>query len=163
AAACGKSSATGGYDGGPATPPPASCDVPAEGAAESIDKPTTVVGKGTPASCTAEALDAGVQKAGVITFDCRPDPVTLDVTAQIRITNQGGPDKLGDTLIDGGGKVTLNGGGSTRILYLNACEPPFNSDHCDSFEHPHLTVQNLKFTGGNVDDPDKGGGAIFAN
>jgi len=161
--ACSKARPVGGYDGGPATPPPPSCDVPADGAAESIADPTTVVGTGTPASCTAEALDAAVQKAGVITFDCGPDPVTIAVTQQIRINNQGGADQLGDTLIDGGGKVTLDGGGATRILYLNACEEPYNSDHCDTFEHPHLTVQNLAFTGGNVDDPQQGGGAIFAN
>jgi hypothetical protein len=139
------------------------CAIPSAGQAEDSSHPTTVVGTGSSSSCTAAALDAAIQKAGVITFNCGADPVTIALTQQIRINNQGGTSQLGDTLIDGGGKVTLSGGGTSRILYLNACEPPYNSDHCDTFEHPHLTVQNLKFTGGNVNDPTDGGGAIFAN
>jgi hypothetical protein len=161
AAGCGGPAAKAKVD--PVMPPPPSCQVPAAAQAESIATPTTVVGDGSAASCTAAALQAAVTTAGVIIFDCGADPITIHLTQQITINNQGGPDKLGDTLIDGGGKVTLDGGQATRILYLNACQPPYNSDHCDTFEHPHLTVQNLSFTGGNVSDPVMGGGAIFAN
>jgi hypothetical protein len=152
-----------GGAGGLVPPPSPVCDVPAAAQAESIATPTTVVGDGTPASCTAAALQAAVTTAGVITFNCGPDPVTIPITTQIKINNQGGPDKLGDTLIDGGGKVTLDGGNVSRILYLNACQAPFNSDHCDTFEHPHLTVQNLTFVRGIATDAVQGGGAIFAN
>jgi hypothetical protein len=140
-----------------------SCDVPADGQAADVSQPTNVVGDGTPASCTAAALDAAVQKAGVITFDCGPTPVTITLTQQIRVNNVGGADKLGDTVIDGGGKVTLSGGNQTRILYLDACQMPFNSAHCDTFDHPRLTVQNLSFVDGFSSDPKRCGAAIFAN
>lgn len=169
AGACGgggKAGPAGGGSGGASGPIGSGstiCDVPAAAAAVDTSNPTTVVGMGSPASCTASSLDAAVQKAGVITFDCGPDPVTITLGQQIRINNQGGADMLGDTVIDGGGKVTLSGGGTTRILYLQACQPPYNSDHCDTFDHPHLTVQNLRFSDGNVNDPVEGGGAIFAN
>jgi len=78
AAGCGGGGHPGaGGTGGLAPPPSPSCDVPAEGQAESIANPTTVVGDGTPASCTAAALQAAVTTAGVITFNCGPDPVTI--------------------------------------------------------------------------------------
>lgn len=41
-----------------------------EAGAESIANPRTVVGTGTPESCTADAFVAAVAKGGVITFDC---------------------------------------------------------------------------------------------
>jgi hypothetical protein len=139
------------------------CDVPADGQAADVLTPTTVVGDGTPASCTADALDAAVQTAGVITFNCGPAPVTITLTKQIRINNVGGPDKLGDTVIDGGDKVTLSGGGTTRILYLNGCEMPFNSAHCDTYDHPRLTVQHITLTNGFSNEANRCGSAIYAN
>lgn len=137
------------------------CDIPAEAAPADTSSPTTIVGTGTPASCTEAALSAAVQKGGVVTFNCGPSPATIQLTAQIRINNVAGTDKLGDTVIDGGGRVTLNGGGTTRILYLNACLPPYNSAMCQNFDHPRLTVQNLAFTGGKVSDANEGGAAIY--
>jgi hypothetical protein len=147
----------------PTPVPVASCTVPAGGAPADTSKPTTIVGDGTPASCTESALDAAVQTAGVVTFDCGPAPVTITLTQQIQIKNDAGPQGLGDTVIDGGGKVTLDGGGQTRILYLNACAPPYNSSHCNTFDHPQLTVQNLTFANGQPQDPSTGGGAIYVN
>jgi hypothetical protein len=147
-------------------PPPvpvATCTVPAGGAPADTSKPTTVVGDGTPASCTETALDAAVQTAGVVTFDCGDAPVTIKLTQQITIKNNAGPQMLGDTVIDGGGKVTLDGGGQTRILNLNACAPPYNSSHCQSFNHPQLTVQNLTFANAQAQDATEGGGAIYVN
>ncbi len=138
------------------------CAVPPDGQPADTSSPTTVVGSGTPASCTAAALDAAVQKGGIITFNCGPAPVTIKLTQQIRINNVAGANGLGDTVIDGGGKVTLDGDNATRIFYLNACEPPWNSSHCQDFDHPRFTVQNLTFVNGKVNDPEKGGGAIYA-
>ncbi len=149
--------------GGGGGMPPQLCSPPAEAAPADVTHPTTKIGDGTAPSCTAAAFDAAVQAGGVVTFDCGPDPVTINLPQQVRINNTAGADGLGDTVIDGGGKVTLNGGGASRVLYLDACEPPYNSPHCDTFDHPRLTVQNLTFTGGSVSDPDKGGAAIFAN
>jgi hypothetical protein len=62
-AACGGSAPAGGVivTPGPQVPPgnPArACAVPVEGAAEDASHPTTVVGTGTPASCTPEAFEA---------------------------------------------------------------------------------------------------------
>ena len=48
-------------------------------------KPTTVVGTGTPASCTA-ALDAAVARGGIVTFDCGTAPTTLTVTSEVPVT-----------------------------------------------------------------------------
>jgi hypothetical protein len=165
AAACGGSNppagpdAFAGPDAGPVTMPPTTCDVPTAGKPVDASHPTTVVGTGTADSCTGAALQAAVDKGGVIAFDCGPDPATITVTKPITINNKAGADMLGDTVIDGGGKVTLSGGGTSRILLLDACQNA-NSAHCDTFPHPVLTVQRLTFTGG-ADDSVAGGGAIY--
>src|SRR6185369_14177147 len=86
--------------------------VPSEGQAENVSTPTTVVGTGTAASCTADAFIAAVQKGGVITFDCGSDPTTIKLSAPAIVFNDTGP----KVVIDGGGKITLSGGGSSRIL-----------------------------------------------
>jgi hypothetical protein len=150
----------GGPDAGPVTQPPPVCVIPPEGMPVDVTTPTTVVGTGTAGSCTAAALQAAVDQGGIVTFDCGPDPVTITITQAIKINNIAGADKQGDTVIDGGGKVTLSGGGASRILYLNACEEPFNDPRCDIHPHPHLTVQHLIFTDGR-DGGTSGGGAIF--
>ena len=153
----------GGDLAGMVTPPAAPCTVPPEAAPADISSPTTVVGTGTAASCTEAALSAAVALGGIITFNCGASPVTIKVTQQLRINNVGSANKLGDTVLDGGGKVTLDGGSASRILYLNACEMPYNSAMCNNFDHPRLVVQNLSFINGKVSDPQKGGGAIYLN
>jgi hypothetical protein len=71
-----------------------------------------------------------------------------------------------DVTLDGGGLVTLSGGGARRILYQNTCDAAqvWTSSRCDNQETPRLTVQNMRFTQGNstgqVTDGG-GGGAIF--
>jgi hypothetical protein len=123
-------------------------------------RPTQVIGSGTPASCTGEAFATAVAKGGVITFDCGPDPVTVDVTRTAKVVNDTGP----EIVLDGGGKVTLRAQGR-RILYMNTCDQAqkWTTPHCQNQDHPRLTVQNLTFVGGDASgltDPD-GGGAIF--
>ena len=70
-----------------------------------------------------------------------------------------------EIVIDGGGLVTLSGGGNHRILYMNTCDPIqiWTTPHCNDQDHPLLTVQNLTFIDGDArgEDPD-GGGAIFS-
>ena len=71
-----------------------------------------------------------------------------------------------DVTLDGGGLVTLDGGGNTRILYQNTCDSAqvFTSNRCDIQESPRLTVQNLTFRNGNsagLTAEGGGGGAIF--
>jgi hypothetical protein len=149
-------------DGPPAGNPAGRCDVPAEARAEDTSAPRTVVGTGTPASCTGDAFVEAVAKGGVITFDCGPDPVTITLTRTAKIVNDTGP----KIVIDGGGKVTLSGGGRVRILYMNTCDPAqkFTTSHCQNQDHPQLTVQNLTFVDGNSTGETiegGGGGALF--
>jgi hypothetical protein len=110
--------------------------------------PTAVVGDGTPASCTGAALQQAATGGGIITFACGAAPVTLAVASTITFTKE--------TVLDGGGLVTLSGGGTTRILYLD-------SDY--NTTTPRLTVQRLTFRDGNSpatgDDTAQGGGAIY--
>jgi hypothetical protein len=169
AVACGGESGGGGSvrptdptAGPPAGNPDGTCTVPAEGALADVSSPRTVVGHGIPVDCTSAAVIAAVAAGGVITFDCGPEPVTITLTAPARIFNDTGP----EIVIDGGGKVTLSGGGTSRILYMNTCDPDlvWTTDHCDDQDHPRLTVQNLTFVDGNskADVAHDGGGAIWA-
>ena len=169
--ACGGDGGSGGgdtistltnvQDGPAAGNPDGHCDVPADAAPEDVSSPTTVVGDGTPASCTSAAVVAAVAKGGVITFDCGPDPVTITLEETAKVFNDKGP----KIVIDGGDKVTLSGGGKVRILYQNTCDQNqvWTTDHCNDQDTPALTVQNITFADGNakgLTDPD-GGGAIF--
>ncbi|MCZ7440357.1 hypothetical protein O7598_28440 [Micromonospora sp. WMMC241] len=136
--------------------------VPAEARAVDTSRPTRTVGTGTPASCTSAAVVKAVAAGGVITFDCGPAPVTITMKATAKVVNAHGP----RIVLDGGGKVTLSGGGSRRILYMNTCDQAqgFTTSHCQNQDHPQLTVQNLTFTGGNSTGERTeggGGGAIF--
>jgi len=119
------------------------------------------VGTGTPGSCTSAAVVSAVARGGVVTFDCGPAPVTIRMrqTAKVRNTSP-------SVVLDGGGKVTLSGGGARRILYQNTCDRAqvWTTDHCDNQATPRLTVRNITLAGGNstgqtVDGG--GGGAMF--
>ncbi len=148
-------------DGPGAGNPNGPCAVPAEAGLEDTATPDHVVGTGTPESCTADAFILAVAKGGVIRFACGPDPVVITLDRPAKVNNDADP----DVVIDGGGLVTLSGGGTSRILYMNTCDPEqhFTSDHCDNQETPRLTVQNLTFAGGNSTREGKydGGGAIW--
>jgi hypothetical protein len=123
--------------------------------------PDRVVGSGSAAGCTSTAVVAAVAAGGVITFDCGPAPVTIAMTQTAKIVNA-----HPRTVLDGGGKVTLSGGGQRRILYQNTCDQKqgYTTSHCQDQETPELVVQNLTFAGGNsTGDMTEGGGggAIF--
>lgn len=148
-------------DGPPAGNPEGECDVPVEAGLENISEPTTVVGTGTPDSCTGQGVVEAVAKGGVITFDCGPDPVTITLNETAKVFN----DASEEIVIDGGGLVTLSGGGKNRILYMNTCDEnqKWTTSHCDDQDHPRLTVQNLTFIDGNSkgEEENEGGGAIW--
>ncbi|WP_233624572.1 hypothetical protein [Actinoplanes sp. ATCC 53533] len=142
--------------------PDGAAAVPAEAKAADTREPDRVIGKGTPASCTSAAVVAAVAAGGVITFDCGPAPVTIAMKATAKVRNDHGP----DVVLDGGGRVTLSGGGQRRILYQNTCDKAqrFTTSHCQDQPTPRLTVQNLTFTGGDASGETAeggGGGAIF--
>ena len=143
--------------------PDGDAPVPAEARPVDTRRPTRVIGEGTPAGCTSDAVVKAVAAGGVITFDCGPAPVTITMTRTAKVKNANGP----RVVLDGGGKVTLSGGGKRRILYMNTCDPAqgFTTSHCQDQDHPRLTVQNLVFANGNsTGDRTEGGGggAVFA-
>ncbi len=121
-----------------------------------------MVGTGTAASCTSRAVVDAVAAGGFITFDCGPNPIVITLTETAKVVNANGP----EIVIDGGGLVTLSGGGNQRILYQNTCDQAqgWTTSHCQNQDHPRLTVQNLTFADGNASAGGTGaggGGAIF--
>jgi hypothetical protein len=68
-----------------------------------------LVGTGTADSCT-EALDAALAGGGLVTFDCGPVPVTITLT----LTQQKAISS--DTIVDGGGFITLDGTHAVRVF-----------------------------------------------
>ncbi len=119
------SPADSGGDGG--EPLATGCAAPIALAVPGAD--ATVVGDGTPASCTFAALGAALAKGGFIAFSCGAAPITVAVPTTLELPTDR------DTVLDGGGLVTLDGGGTTRILAWN---------HPDYRKNTHvLTLQRL--------------------
>jgi hypothetical protein len=135
-----------GGGGGSTTPdanvstPPAACDPPTQLVDITGGHP---VGDGTAASCTEAALDAALAMGGVIYFDCGDAPVTIVTSGEKAITT--------NIILDGGGKVTLDGGGTHRVFSINTGPEETT---------PVLTVQRLTFAHGQGPAIDGGGGAI---
>jgi hypothetical protein len=105
-----------------------------------------VVGDGTPASCTEEALRAAVMRSGTITFNCGEAHHTIVVSDDVVIAH--------DTVIDGGGseqggRITLSGGDATRVLFVET--------------GVSLTLRNLTIANGKEPAPDGEGGGVFGN
>jgi Chlamydia polymorphic membrane protein (Chlamydia_PMP) repeat len=108
-----------------------------------------VVGEGSPASCTREALQIAVAGGGNVTFDCGETPHTIVIDSEILI----GAETILDGSGDGGGgtggvgSITLDGGGTSRLLSVD--------------NHVTLTVIGLTFTRGfattNGEDRASGG------
>ncbi len=135
--------------------------IPQEGRLEDVSKPDHIIGTGTPESCTAEAFINAVAKGGTIVFNGGNKPFTITLTKPAKIFNNGKP----DVVIDGGGVVTLSGGNTTRILYMNTADPNqvWTTDHAQNQDHPRLTIQNLTFANGNATKEKEytGGGAVW--
>ena len=160
--------AVGGFNPGN---PAGTATVPAGLGLEDVSKPDRVIGNGTPASCTSSAVVSAVTAGGVITFNCGPNPLTIGLSETLKVRNS--TQKL---VIDGGGKVTLSGGNTNRILYVDTCDRSLGtvSGNClYAPQWPRVTVQNITFADGNatnatyvspadVNQGSNGGGAIFA-
>jgi hypothetical protein len=124
--------------------------------------PTRWVGHGTARSCTSAAVVAAVRAGGVIRFRCGPKPVTITMKHTAKVLNSHGP----RVVLDGRNRVTLDGGGEHRILYMDSCDQRqvWTTSHCQDQRTPQLIVQNLRFVDGNSKGQDfdgGGGGAIF--
>ena len=139
--------------------------VPQAGAAVNTSHPDHVIGSGTPASCTSAAVVRAVARGGVITFSCGPKPVTITMTATAKVVNTSH-----QVVLDGGGLVTLSGGGKRQILYMNTCDPKqkWTTSDCYDQQWPQLTVQNITLKNGNSQVRQSqaqfgggGGGALF--
>jgi hypothetical protein len=88
-----------------------------------------VVGTGTSASCTEAALDARLVGGGTVTFNCGgAKTITLTFYKQI----------ADNTMINGGGLITLSGGGTTHMFQV--------------FNAKTLTLQNITLANG-LDSP----------
>jgi hypothetical protein len=136
--------------------------VPAAARAVNTSRPTRVIGRGTPASCTSQAVVKAVAKGGIITFNCGPKPVKITMRATAKVINTST-----QVVLDGGGKVTLSGAGKRRVIYMNTCDRRqiWTTSHCQDQRTPRLTVQNLTFTDGRATGSNittGSGGAIYA-
>jgi hypothetical protein len=97
----------------------------------------TVIGNGTASSCTFSELESAVTQGGIITFNCGPDPLTIAVTSTLNVPT------TKNTVIDGGRKITLDGGHAVQILRFDS--PDFQAnDHGLTLQH--LALQNAKQT-----------------
>ena len=107
--------------------------------------PTIVVGTGTPASCTFAALDAAVKQGGIITFNCGPGLLTIPVTASLTppTSNAYANQAPVKTVIDGGNKITLDGGNAVRLItWIHPGSWRVNNDT--------LTLQHLQLINGRA-------------
>lgn len=135
--------------------------LPASARPVDVSRPDHVIGTGTPASCTSQAVVSAVAAGGIITFDCGPDPVTITMQATAKVVNN-----RPNIVLDGGGLVTLSGADQRRILYMNTCDQAqvWTTPHCQNQDHPTLTIQRMGFTRGNSTGQNVdggGGGAVF--
>jgi predicted outer membrane repeat protein len=97
-----------------------------------------VVGTGSPGSCTEAALKTAVSGGGTVTFNCGSS-ATITLTNDVVVSK--------DTVIDGGGKITISGNNVTRV---------FRTDNYVKFTVKNLTIQNGKEPGS-----DSAGGGIY--
>ncbi len=103
-----------------------------------------VVGDGTPASCTRDALAAALASGGEIRFNCGSAPVTIPIASTLDIRTA--------ATIDGGGLVTLDGQGTTRIMYVNKLSAGAK-----------LTLRNLTLANGRSSGFEPSfGGCVYA-
>jgi hypothetical protein len=120
--------------------------VPPAGRAVNTRHPKHVIGDGRSASCTSAAVVRDVAAGGIITFNCGPKPVTIVMTTTARVIKTR---RL--VVLDGGGRVTLSGGGKRRILYSDTCAGTWSTDDCVNQPYPQIVVQNITFEHGYSD------------
>ncbi len=89
-----------------------------------------VVGTGTPASCTRDALAAAMADGGRVTFNCGAAPATIAIPAAIEVRNT--------VEVDGGGMITLQGSG--RVFYHRSYATSASA----------LTLANLTIAGSRI-------------
>jgi hypothetical protein len=120
--------------------PDATCSdtLPAQAQPADSSHPTTVVGSGTSATCSFASLSAAIQQGGVITFNCGAADTSIAVSATLNLPTDR------NTVIDGGNKITLDGGNSVRILQWNSSDWQKNT-HTLTLQH--VVLANGKASG----------------
>jgi hypothetical protein len=118
--------------------------VPPAGRAVNTAHPDHVIGNGRPASCTSAAVVREVAAGGIITFNCGTKPVTIVMTSTAKVLKT-----RHQVVLDGGGRVTLSGGGKRRILYSDTCAGTWSTDDCVNQPDPQVVVQNITFRDGD--------------
>jgi len=148
-------------DGIPYGNPQGTYPIPTDAGLIDVTSADQTVGNGTPESCDCDAVVNAVAKGGKIVFNCGAKPKTILMTKTAKIFN----DANKAVTIDGKGLITLDGGGKTRLLYMNTCDQNqhWTTPTCQNQDHPYFTVQNLTFINGNskAETENTGGGAIW--
>lgn len=153
---------------------PSTCVIPI-GPAD-VSQPKTVVGTGSPSSCTEQALAAAIAAGGVITFNCGPGPAVILLTHTHQFRNDM------NSVVDGGNKVELRGNGTFRLFLARSADgpwyggtPPFYKSTRTSVTFQNITISNGRSAGTVIPPPppgsspscsqgvdlDGGGGMIF--
>ena len=117
--------------------------VPPAGRAVNTSHPDHVIGHGTPASCISSAVVRAIAEGGIIRFNCGKKPVTILMTATAAVAKT---EHL--VVLDGGGLVTLSGGGKRRILFSDTCAGVRSTHDCINQPYPQIVVQNISFRDG---------------
>lgn len=115
--------------------------LPAGAQAVDVSNPTKVIGTGTAASCTFAALKTAAASGGIITFNCGSSAVTIPVTSTINLST------TVNTVIDGGGLVTLDGQSAVQIFRYYSSNFMVTNTRVTL---QNLTVINGKATGTKV-------------
>ena len=116
-------------------------------------QPASLPGAALITTCTRAGIQAALDQGGQIRFSCGPDPVTIpiDQTLQLSTTH--------DTILDGGGLVTLDGQNAVRILEKGWHDPT-------TVGTVAITLQNLRLINGKAPagagTGETSGGAILA-
>ncbi|MDX1435851.1 MAG: choice-of-anchor Q domain-containing protein [Anaerolineales bacterium] len=102
-------------------------------------------------NCTQAGLQAALDAGGHINFSCGGGPVTIPLSSQLELSTST------STVIDGGGLVTLDGQGITRIMHKGWHDP-------NSVGDITITLQNMRLINGKAPSGggtgDHSGGAI---
>ena len=120
--------------------------VPPAGRAVNTQHPDHVIGNGRPASCTSAAVVRDVAAGGIVTFNCGPKAVTIVMSSTASVIKT-----RPLVVLDGGGLITLSGGGKRRILYSDTCAGRWSTDDCVNQPYPRIVVQNITFADGYDD------------
>lgn len=112
----------------------------------SLAASATVVGSGTPTSCSEAALVSAIPAGGIITFNCGSGPVTIPFTFTLVVGSNNPP-----VVIDGNDSIVFDGTGITTGMI---------AIFGNTSALPHVTFKHLVIANGNITTGFNAGGAI---